>query len=81
MSAARAMLSRVRRLEAARTAPRSAFEHAFGSLDAFTGEAQAGIDAGIYDRIDMPTVINCVRRWHTDTEFGAWRCDAIWMRH
>ncbi|SMF85655.1 hypothetical protein SAMN06265365_1702 [Tistlia consotensis] len=81
MSAARSLLSRVRRLEAARTAPRSAFEHAFGSLEAFTSEVQAGIDAGTFDRIDMPMVLNAIRRWHTDGEFGAWQRNRVMERH
>jgi len=61
----------VARLEQARTAPRSPFEVAYGSLDAYADEVQAGIDAGTYDRIDMPIVLACIRRWHSDGTFGA----------
>ncbi|QZP07084.1 hypothetical protein [Caenibius sp. WL] len=71
MSSVRSLLSRVQRLEKARTVPRSPFEVAYGSLDAFAEEVQAGIDAGAYDRIDMPIVLICIRRWHSDGTFGA----------
>lgn len=64
----RAMLARVQRLEQARSAS-SPFELAFGSLDAWTAECQAGIDAGLLDARDMPVVILAVQRWHRD---GAW---------
>ena len=65
----RAMLARVRRLEQARRAPRSPFEVAHGSLETWETEAQAGIDAGMLDEIDMPVVIACVKRWHSE---GVW---------
>ena len=47
----------------------SPFELAFGSLPAWEGECQSGIDAGLLDAQDMPLVMMAVRRWHSD---GAW---------
>lgn len=61
----RSMLGRVRRLEAARTMV-SPFVRAFGSLEAFSDSAQAGVDAGTLDRRDMADVVTCVQRWHRD---------------
>jgi hypothetical protein len=74
----RAMLARVQRLEQARRPPLSPFEQAFGSLEAWEADVQAGIDAGRLDRIDMPVVIACVRRWHTDGVWSMWRRDRVW---
>jgi hypothetical protein len=72
------MLARVQRLEEARRAPRSPIEIAYGSLEAWEAEVQAGIDNGTLDRIDMPMVIACVRRWHVDGVWSMWRRDRIW---
>jgi len=73
MSSVRSMLARVARLEQARAAPRSPFEEAFGSVDAWAAEIEAGIAAGTYDAIDMPVVITCVRRWHAEGLWGGLR--------
>lgn len=81
MTAVRSLLARVQRLEQARTAPRSPFEAAYGSFDAFAAETQAGIDAGHFDSREMPMVLNAIRRWHTDSEFGAWQRNRVWERH
>ncbi|GLT01587.1 hypothetical protein GCM10007897_29810 [Sphingobium jiangsuense] len=81
MTAVRSLLARVQRLEQARTAPRSPFEAAYGSFDAFAAETQAGIDAGQFDSREMPLVLNAIRRWHTDGEFGAWQRNRVWERH
>ena len=78
MSSVRAMLARVQRLEQARQAPRSPIEVAYGSLEAWESETQAKIEAGTLDRIDMPVVIACVRRWHNEGVFGMWRRDRVW---
>lgn len=80
MTAVRSLLARVQRLEQARTAPRSPFEAAYGSFDGFAGEVQAGIASGTYDERDMPLVLNCLRRWHSDGVWGLWRRDRIWER-
>jgi len=73
MTAVRSLLARVQRLEQARTAALSPFEAAYGSFDAFAAEAQAGIARGTYDKRDMPLVLNCLRRWHSD---GVWGLEA-----
>jgi hypothetical protein len=78
MTAVRSLLARVQRLEQARTAPRSPFEAAYGSFEAFAAVTQAGIDAGQFDSREMPLVLNCIRRWHDDGVWGLWRRDRIW---
>lgn len=78
MTSARALLARVQRLEQARIAPRSPFEAAYESFDAFAAETQAGIDAGQFDSREMPVILNCIRRWHDDGVWGLWRRDRIW---
>jgi hypothetical protein len=58
----------VQRLEQSH-APTSPFALAYGSLDAWEAECQAGIDAGLLDPRDVPVAVMAVRRWHAD---GAW---------
>lgn len=70
MVSARALISRVAKLEAARQAPQSPFEAVYGSLAAFEADTQQGIAEGRLDAVDMPIVIACIRRWHSD---GVWR--------
>lgn len=74
----RSMLARVQRLERARTAPRSLVELAYGSLDNFEENVQAQSDAGTLDRTEMPIILACIRRWHSDDMFSAWRRDRVW---
>jgi hypothetical protein len=42
-------------------------------LEAWEAETQAQIDARALDRIDMPVVIACIRRWHAEGLWGAWQ--------
>jgi len=56
------MLARVQRLEQTRR-PSSHFERWFGYFEAFAAECEAGINAGIYDRRDMPCVVASVQKW------------------
>lgn len=60
------MLTRVRRLESARSPVLSPFEAEFGSLDGFDAHCRAGIREGTYDGTDMLVVMLAVRRWHAD---------------
>ena len=60
------MLARVAKLEAARAAPRSPIETAFGSYAAFAEQTNALIAVGTLDARDMPVVLECLRRWHAD---------------
>lgn len=78
MTGVRSLLQRVKRLEAAGVAPKSPFEIAYGSMDAFAGQLQGGIDAGTLDQIDMPVVLACIRRWHAEGVYGLWQHDRIW---
>ena len=67
MAGVRALAERVRRLEQARVSP---WARAFGTPEQLEAEAQAGIDAGIYDRLDMPAVVASVQRWMRE---GLWQ--------
>lgn len=69
----RSMLQRVKRLEAARAAPRSPFELSYGSLAGFEDVCNEGVAAGRLDPIDMPIVLACIRRWHVDRVWDDWR--------
>jgi len=71
MASTRALISRVAKLEAARRAPQSPFEVAYGSLAAFESDTQKGIVEGRLDPVDMPRVIECIRRWHAEGVWGA----------
>lgn len=66
------MLRRVQRLEAARAAPRSPIEAAYGSLAAFEAQVADEVAAGKLDRIDMAGVIAALRRWHADQVWAGW---------
>ena len=72
MSNVRSLLTRVAKLEAARVTPRSPFEVAFGSLDAFADKVNADIGADKLDKVDGPKVLQAVLRWHRDGAFGQW---------
>ena len=69
MVGVRGLLARVGKLEASRRGPRSPFELAYGSLEAFETSVQSDVDAGRLDPTDMPDVLAAIRRWHND---GAW---------
>ena len=73
MSNVRGMLARVAKLEAARAAPRSPIEVAYGSFGAFEDQTLALIDAGKLDRGDMLAVLTALRRWHADRVWAGWR--------
>lgn len=73
MSNVRALLTRVAKLEAARVTPKSPFEVAFGSLDAFAEKVNANIAASNLDRIDGPLLLNAVRKWHVDMLWQGFR--------
>lgn len=85
MSSVRTMLERVRRLEAARTAPKSPLEVAFGSYEAFAAFTHEQIEAGQLDRRDMigedgnSGILGTLRMWHETRVWGAqWRRNRIW---
>ncbi len=73
MSNVRAMLERVRKLEAARAAPRSPIEVCWGSFGAFEDQTLNLIDEGKLDRGDMLAVLTALRRWHVDRVWAGWR--------
>lgn len=69
MAGVRSMLSRVKRIEAARAPALSPFEIAYGSLAGWEAHCRAGIDEGYLDGADVPVVMLAVARWHRD---GCW---------
>jgi hypothetical protein len=72
------MLARVQKLEQAAFV-RSPLEVAFGSLDAFEAELQQGIVAGKLCHLDVPVIVNCIRRWHREQVWGNWsRRGQVW---
>ena len=73
MSNVRALLTRVAKLEAARVTPKSPFEVAFGSLDAFADKVNADIGAGKLDKVDGPLLLNAVLKWHRDHVWQGFR--------
>lgn len=78
MSAARGLLTRVARPEQARAAARTPIELAYGSLEAWKAEVQADIASSKADPLEMPVVLKCVRRWHTEKLWGSWHHNAVW---
>lgn len=84
MPSTRAMLERVRRLEQARTAPRSPLERWYGSLAAFEQDAREQVDAGSLDRVDWlgengdGGIMRAIRAWHEQDVFAMWQRDRIW---
>lgn len=60
MSAARSMLSRVQRLEAATHSP---WDTLIGPLDQFEADTMAGVADGKIDARDGLHLIECIKRW------------------
>ena len=73
MTNARSLLTRVARLERAREVPRTPFEAAFGSLDAFADKVNTDVDARKLDRVDGPLLLQAVRKWHRDKLWSGFR--------
>ena len=73
MSNVRALLTRVAKLEAARVTPKSPFEVAYVSLDAFADKVNADIGAEKLDRVDGPMLLQAVRKWHRDRLWSGFR--------
>jgi hypothetical protein len=44
------------------------FEQWYGSLEAFEHETHKDIEAGKLCKTDMPIILACIRRWHSDGE-------------
>ena len=72
MQRIRRLADRVRRLEQVQKA-HSPFELAYGSLEDFVAEMQKDIDAGRFDHIDGPIVIQCIIEWHRRGCWNGWR--------
>lgn len=78
------MLRRARRLEMARAAPRSPFEVACGSFDAFVEQVRADVEAGKLDRRDMVGedgdggVLRALRAWYEQGVYERWMPGRRW---
>jgi hypothetical protein len=69
MSGVRGLLQRVARLEAARTPRPSPIVAIYGSLEVFAAETMAEVKTGKLCPVDMPVVLECLRRWDRDGEW------------
>lgn len=78
MTAIRSMLARVEKLEAVRAMPKSPFDYAYGSYDAFEADTKARALAGTLDLADIEGVLASIRRWNRDGVWGLWCRDRIW---
>jgi len=80
----RALAERVRRLEAARAAPKSPLDVLYGSFDTFAAALRADVDAGQLDRADVVGpdgnggILNALRRWHDNRLWGGWHRNRVW---
>lgn len=63
MTTVRAMLNRVQKLETAKVSPVLAMVGGADGWAAIEAEVEAGLACGRYDRLDMPVVMACLRRW------------------
>ena len=76
----RATLSRIQRLEQARSVS-SPFVRGWGSFDLFADDCEAEIAAGRLDRRDFPVLLSCLGRWENDGTWGtAARSQRLSMR-
>ena len=73
MANVQSLLRRVQRLERARETPRSPFEVAYGSLDAFADKVTGDIGAGKLDKVDGPLLLQAVLKWHRDRLWSGFR--------
>ena len=73
----RALAKRVQQLEQARRVPLSPFQLAFGSIETWEAFVAAEVDASRLDSRDMPVLIVCIRRWHTDRLWGGPRSEQV----
>jgi len=78
-------MERVRRLEAAQSAPKSPIETAFGSFSAYADRVREQVEAGQLDRRDMlgedgnGGILRTIQAWHEQQVWGAlWRRNRIW---
>lgn len=84
MAGVDAMLRRVQRLEQARAAPRTPFELACGSFDAFADQVRADVEAGKLDRRDMVGedgdggILRAIRSWHEQGVYEMWTPGRRW---
>jgi hypothetical protein len=80
----RALAERVRRLEAARAAPKSPLDAIYGSFDAFAEKIRAAVYAGQLDRTDVVGadgnggILAALQRWHNEQMWGGWQRNRVW---
>lgn len=82
MASPRSLLSQVKQLKAAQEPRPSPIAALYGSVDAFAAECMAGVEASKLCPVDMPVVMDCLRRWERDGEWNAGRRgnDGVWKR-
>ena len=73
------MLTRVRRVEAARAPVVSPIVRAFGSFEALAEQCESEIEAGKLDPRDFPDVLTCLARWEREGIYGLWQRDGRWQ--
>jgi hypothetical protein len=84
MQNVRALAERVRRLEAARAAPKSPLDLIYGSFDAFAQKMRADVEAGRLDRADVVGadgnggILAALRCWHDEQLWGGWHRNRVW---
>lgn len=78
---ARSALARIAKLENARRVPRTPFELAYGSLEAWEAEIRAEVEAGKLDATDLlgadgsGGILRAIWNWHERGLYGVWRRD------
>ena len=82
MASTQALLKRVQRLEAARTPRPSPIVALYGSTEAFAAECMSEVAAGKLCSIDMPIILDCLRRWDHEGSWGLRRTtgNGVWGR-
>jgi hypothetical protein len=82
MAGVRGMLERVAKLEAQRAPKASPIEVLYGSVDGFADACMEGVASGKLCPVDMPIILDCIRRWHRDGDYGARRTsgNGVWNR-
>lgn len=82
MVGVRGMLQRVAKLEAQRALKPSPIEVLYGSVDGFADACMEGVASGKLCPVDMQIILDCIRRWHRDGDYGARRTpgNGVWGR-
>ena len=82
MASPRSLLSQVKQLQAAQEPRPSPIAALYGSVDAFAAECMAGVEAGKLCPVDMPIILDCLRRWDREGSWNVRRTvgNGVWQR-